>query len=214
MAVYVANLRNAPQLRELPQWQLFISYSNLSAIALILSTLTSRFVFPLISLEGIRFWIIGLAPLGKRKLLWQKFRLSFATSSLFTMSLIVMSNLILQVEPLVRFLSCLSILLLNFGLNGIAVGLGGIFPNFNEDNPSRIVSGMGGTLNFLLSILYLLMTIVPQIVVLRFSAVSGIAGSGFYLIFWFLVVYLIVLSVVTTLVPMRLGARMLEQAEF
>ena len=31
-------------------------------------------------------------------------------------------------------------------LCGLAVGLGALFPNFKEDNPSKIVSGFGGTL--------------------------------------------------------------------
>jgi hypothetical protein len=37
-----------------------IGYLNLAVVGLILSTFTTRFVYPMISLEGRRFWILGL----------------------------------------------------------------------------------------------------------------------------------------------------------
>ncbi len=38
-------------------------------------------------------------------------------------------------------------------LTALATGLGGAYPNFDEDNPARIAVGMGGTLNFFASAL-------------------------------------------------------------
>ena len=35
------------------------------------------------------------------------------------------------------------------------MGLGAIFPNFKEDNPSKIVSGFGGTLCLVTSFIYI-----------------------------------------------------------
>ena len=43
-----------------------------------------------------------------------------------------------------------------FTLNALAVGLGAVYPNFREDNPSKIVSGFGGTLCLVLSFLYII----------------------------------------------------------
>ena len=40
-------------------------------------------------------------------------------------------------------------------LSGLAVGLGALFPNFQEDNPSKIVSGFGGTLCLVTSFIYI-----------------------------------------------------------
>jgi ABC-2 type transport system permease protein len=40
-------------------------------------------------------------------------------------------------------------------LSGLAVGLGALFPNFKEDNPSKIVSGFGGTLCLVISFIYI-----------------------------------------------------------
>jgi ABC-2 type transport system permease protein len=50
----------------------------------------------------------------------------------------------------------LAIMLICIGLNAIAISLGTIFPNVNETNPAKIVSGFGGTLCLIMSFLYIL----------------------------------------------------------
>ena len=59
-------------------FQNFISLLNFCAVALLLCTYTGRFVYPLLSLEGRKFWILGLLPLDREQLLWGKF--VFATA--------------------------------------------------------------------------------------------------------------------------------------
>ena len=87
MAIYIANLRTTSRYYEREEWKSFVACLNVGAVSLILATLTSRFVFPLVSLEGRRFWILRLAPLTFRQLVWQKFWLSVGTTSCFTVGL-------------------------------------------------------------------------------------------------------------------------------
>jgi ABC-2 type transport system permease protein len=49
--------------------------------------------------------------------------------------------------------------LMSAALSGLAVGLGALFPNFKEDNPSKIVSGFGGTLCLVISFIYISVTV-------------------------------------------------------
>ena len=44
-------------------------------------------------------------------------------------------------------------------LNGLAIGLGVLYPNLKEANPNKIVSGFGGTLCFVLSSFYILASV-------------------------------------------------------
>src|SRR5205814_3836927 len=50
-----------------------ISLLNLAVTSLLLCTYTSRFIYPMLSLEGRKFWILGLLPLQRERLLWGKF---------------------------------------------------------------------------------------------------------------------------------------------
>lgn len=215
MALYTANLHNARGQMQQEFWRSWIACLNIGACTLILATLTSRFVFPLVSLEGRRFWIIGLAPLSFSRLVWQKFWLSVVTTSTFTVGLALLSAHILRLEPVYFALSVYSVLITNFGLAGLAVGLGTLFPNFQEDNPARIVSGMGGTLNFILSVGYIALVVGAQTVILQWRVLNLFESEqAFYFALAGVVLFVTALSAASTLIPMRLGLKNLKMMEF
>ena len=136
-----------------------ISYLNLTACALTLSTLTTRFVFPQFSLEGRRLWILGLAPLGLGRVLMQKFWSACLAATVVTVGLMIASSMILKLEANKIVYFAAAIALMSGALCGLAVGLGALFPNFKEENPSKIVSGFGGTLCLVASFLYIVVFI-------------------------------------------------------
>ena len=215
MAVYIANLGNRSMEFESEAYRSWVAGLNSGACALILASLTSRFVFPLISLEGFRFWILGLAPLTKRQLIWQKFWLSVAMTSPFTVGLTVLSCIFLNVSTLYFAVAVYTICLANFALAGLAVGLGSLYPNFEEDNPARIVSGMGGTLNFLLSVGYITLVIGSQMLVLQWYAMRRlVATENFFLALGMVLLFNTLLSAAGVWLPMRLGLRNLIRTEF
>jgi ABC-2 type transport system permease protein len=155
LCIYVVNLRNVAFNFQSPFWETMISYLNLAASALTLSTLTTRFVYPQFSLEGRRLWIIGLAPIGLRKVLLQKYWMSCLSAMIITVVLMVSSSLMLHLPWMRVAFFAGAIALMSATLSGLAVGLGALFPNFKEENPSKIVSGFGGTLCLVASFLYI-----------------------------------------------------------
>jgi ABC-2 type transport system permease protein len=155
LCIYVLNLRNVALTFQNPYWETIISYLNLAASALTLSTLTTRFVFPQFSLEGRRLWILGLAPLGLKNVLLQKFWMSCVGSMGITVGLMIASSLMLHLPWSQVAFFAFAIGIMSVALSGLAVGLGALFPNFKEDNPSKIVSGFGGTLCLVASFIYI-----------------------------------------------------------
>ena len=159
LTIYVLNLRNVAYDLQSPFWNTMISYLNLTACALTLSTLTTRFVFPQFSLEGRRLWIIGLAPLGLPRVLMQKFWTALLVAAFVTTALMMTSSLILRLGGARLVYFAVAVALMSASLCGLAVGLGALFPNFKEDNPSKIVSGFGGTLCLVTSFVYIVLFI-------------------------------------------------------
>jgi len=155
LCIYVLNLRNVAMDYQNPYWEALISHLNLAASTLTLSTLTTRFVFPQFSLEGRRLWIIGLSPIGLRKVLLQKFAFSCFGAMSVTVTLMTVSSMMLHLHwQRVLFFDA-AIAIPAAALCGLAVGLGALFPNLKEDNPSKIVSGFGGTLCLIISFVYI-----------------------------------------------------------
>jgi ABC-2 type transport system permease protein len=60
----------------------------------------------------------------------------------------------------------MAVTIMTFTLTGLSIGLGVLYPNFKEENPSKIVSGFGGTFCLVLSFLYIL----GSVVLLAFSS--------------------------------------------
>ena len=155
LAAYIINLKNFSARLNNSFWIHLIAYLNLGACSLNLATLTTRFVFPQFSLEGKRLWIVGMAPIGLNKVIQIKYTLATLVSLILTGALIVLSCYMLRMPVGQMIYFTLVILVMSLSLNGLAMGLGVIYPNFKEDNPSKIVSGFGGTFCLVMSFLYI-----------------------------------------------------------
>jgi len=89
------------------------------------------------------------------RVLLQKFWMSCIAATSITVGLMVASSVMLNLPWQKVGAFAAAIALMSASLSGLAVGLGALFPNFKEDNPSKIVSGFGGTLCLVVSFLYI-----------------------------------------------------------
>jgi ABC-2 type transport system permease protein len=209
LCIYVANLRNVAFEFKQPYWETLISYLNLAASALTLSTLTTRFVYPMFSLEGRRVWILGLSPVGLRRVVLQKFWMSFIVSAFITVGLMIASAMMLKLPWLRVTYFAVSICLMSAALSGLAVGLGALFPNFREDNPSKIVSSFGGTLCLVISFVYN----TSIVALLAMPDLMRVTKRAFPFPFWFTPTIAFLLSVAMITVPMILAMRRVKNLE-
>ncbi len=159
LGVYIINLRNFTHQLNSEFWVNLIAFLNLFACSLNLATVTTRFVYPQFSLEGRRLWIVGMAPMGMARVVKTKYWLASMMSLVVTCGLITLSCHLLKMSwDRVAFFGAV-ISVMTFALNGLAVGLGVLYPNFKDANPAKIVSGFGGTLCLVLSSVYILASI-------------------------------------------------------
>lgn len=209
LAVYIFNLRHFSQQLQNPFWTHLVSFLNLGACSLNLATLTTRFVYPQFSLEGKRLWIVGMAPLGLVKVVRIKYWLANATSLVVTLGLITLSCYMLEM-PLSRTLYfAVAVTVMTLTLTGLAVGLGALYPNFKEENPSKIVSGFGGTFCLVLSFLYIL----GAVVLLALATPWGRADAGSFVRTLACLGAFAALSFAIGWVPLRLGLRRVRTFE-
>ena len=196
-----------------------IGFLNLAVVGLILSTFTTRFVFPMISLEGRRFWILGLLPVNRDQIVWSKFLFSFVGGIVPCCVLVLLSDTMLGIEPWLIALHEVCCVVLCAGLSGIAVGIGARMPDLREISPSKIASGFGGTLSLVISSLFIiavvLVTAVP--VQLRFAAEErGFATTGWTAADRGVALGLtaaVVLGLLATFLPLFLGLRAFRRLE-
>ncbi len=136
-----------------------IGFLNLGVVGLILSTFTTRFIFPMLSLEGRRFWILSLVPVRRDTIVWTKFVFAASGSLLPCCGLMFLSDAMLDINWDILAVHQISCAALCLGLSGIAVGLGAKMPELRELNPSKIAAGFGGTLNLVISAVFIVVIV-------------------------------------------------------
>ena len=210
LGVYVLNVRHFTSQLTNPFWIHLISYLNLGACSLNLATLTTRFVYPQFSLEGRRLWIVGMAPMGLGRVVKVKYWLASCASLGITLTLVTVSSRLLHLEydRILCFAAVVTIM--SFSLNGLASGLGVLYPNFKESNPSKIVSGFGGTFCLVLSFIYIL----GSVLALAFGSAEMRNHAASPLWAMISVGFFSLLSLVIGVVPFQLGLRQLRKAEY
>ncbi len=195
-----------------------ISLLNLVATSLLMCAYTGRFVFPMLSLEGRKFWILGLLPLQRDCLIWGKFAFSATACFLVGEFLTIFSNLMLQMPPHIIVVQAATMAVIALGLSGVSVGLGACLPNFRESDPSKIAVGFGGTLNLVACLLLVAVVIflmaVPWHFLLAVDGTNLVEPSVRLWLEWGGPLLGLAVGTAAILVPLRAGARALRGMEF
>lgn len=215
--LYFANVRRFYQGDFGRPYKNVVSFINLVATSLLLCAYTGRFIFPMLSLEGRKFWILGLLPLERERLLFGKFAFSATWAVLVSEFLVLFSDSMLSMPPLVVATHALIVAVVSLGLSGLSVGLGAWIPNFRESDPSKIAVGFGGTLNLVVSLLFLILLLGLMAAPLHLRVMEGgelnLIGRR---LFWLVggVAGGLALGTLATVMPLRVGARALRRMEF
>ncbi len=217
LVLYFTNMRRLMVTNVEWMYQNGLSLMNLTTTGLLLCIYTGRFIYPMLSLEGKKFWILGLLPLRRERLLWGKFAFSAVGALLIAEALIVVSDLMLDMPWPALAIHLLTVAVLAVGLSGLSVGLGAVMPTFKETDPSKIAAGFGGTLNLVAGLGFLI--VVVALMALPWHAGAAFNGpdmgpqSGGLLTLVGLVPGLVV-GALGVWLPLRAGARALARMEF
>ncbi len=224
LMLYFANIDRFRQHRadlSIMTWVNIVSFLNLAVVGLILSTFTTRFIYPLISLEGRRFWILGRLPIERDTILWGKFLFAACGSWVPCAVLVLASDVLLDVSLVVIVIHQFISVLLCIGLSGMAVGLGAIMPDFREQSPSKIAAGFGGTLNLVLSAIYILLVVLMTALPCHFYLLTSDAdlqsqlGQPQNLKLWVALglAGVLLLAALVTIIPLRSGLKAFRNLE-
>jgi ABC-2 type transport system permease protein len=218
LILYFVNTRRFWQEQLSRAYQNGLSLLNLVSVGLLMCAYTGRFIYPLLSLEGRKFWVLGLLPMRRDRLLWGKFAFSAIGTLVVAEFLMAISDLAIGMPHRLVGLHLLTIAVLALGLSGLSVGLGAWMPNFRETDPSKIAVGFGGTLNLVASLLFLLLVVglmaVPWHV---HAAISVDVALSDVEVDWLILAGVILGAVVgmaTITVPLWIGGRTLRRMEF
>jgi len=214
LGLYFANLRTFNYNALPDQWRTAIAFLNVFAVSAVLSSLGSRFIFPQLSLEGHGFWLLGLSPTTKARILSAKFLLALLSLTTISIALVWLSSSMLDTSHAIRRASVGIIAAIAVAVCGVSTGLGAVFLDLRQRNPAAIVSGFGGTLNLVVCLSFMLASILPFAILFHFDSLQRISSLQFRTGLKYASLWLIVLTICTTAFPLWLGLRSLERRDY
>lgn len=206
LVLYALNLRELPFDLGNPRVKGLVAFLNLTTISLILATFTSRFIFPMLSLESQQIWMLGLLPCKRSTLLVLKFVFAFAMTAIsgLTVLLLALRQIDLPASWIAfHTLICLCVCI---GLSGISVGVGARLPMLGQRNPARIASGFGGTVNLVVSMVFvaIMMFSVASVTYGEFN-IGRIEVPALSSKSWWILGALCVFSIATAIAVLKIG---------
>jgi ABC-2 type transport system permease protein len=214
LTLYFANLRNF-RYHALPDaWRNTITFLNVFSVSAVVCSLGSRFVYPQLSLEGQGFWVLGLSPVKMGRIVKAKFVLAVLALLPISMALMLLSGAMLRAVWPVRLLAVGLAGCIALAVAGLSTGLGAIFLDLRSRNPAAIVSSFGGTLNLVLSLGFMLLTIVPFGLLFHVRINGLLSPTGMTRAVILATLWVIFLTTVTTILPLKMGARSLAQRDY
>lgn len=137
-----------------------MAFFNVILLGFIQATLSLRFSFPSISLEGKAFWTIQSSGIGLPRFFFTKYYLHTAVLLLIGQGMGYMLNRILGVDPTLQWLSIFVLFLFAFGFTSWTMGFGAVFHKFEATNAADVTSDTGALVTMILTLLYFAASVV------------------------------------------------------
>ena len=194
--------------------QNLLSFLNMGLALFVLTSVAARFSYPAVSMEAESFWMIRSAPVSMMKFLLIKFFVHYIPLLILTEILVVITNILLQVTDFMMMLSVVTTFVLVPSIVALAIGIGGIYADFNLENPLKSVTGFGGIMYMILCA-----AITGGVILLEAGPVytifmAEIRGRALadYEIIWSAIAFSLVpvIAISALVIPLRLAARHLS----
>jgi len=219
LIIYIFNIRSLPiHSGERIPFSLvtIISFLNLGLAGFVLAAVAARFIFPGVSLEGRQMWLLRSSPLDPRAMLWSKYWIGTIPLLALALAITVLTNWLLQVSEFMMAVSVATIMLYTLAVSALALTFGVFYPQFGTENAAQIPTSFGGIVYMMASLSLLAVVImieaVPVAAYLRAwqrgepaSITPELVAAG---------AAVVLLLGACTVLPLRLGARRIEQMEF
>lgn len=152
---YIAHMQNLNlEGTESEERAYFLVFFNIILLGFIQATLSLRFTFPSISLEGRAFWKVMSSGVGMPRFFFTKYYLHSIILLVIGESMLYLLNSILQADATLWMISSTSLMLFAFGFTSWTMGLGAVFHKFDATSAADVSSNTGALVTMILTMIY------------------------------------------------------------
>lgn len=195
-------------------WDVFMTISNILLGLMVILSISSRFVFPCVSLEGASLWILQSAPVSTKDILRAKYTSWFAPISILVCVIFSAGGCAIGVELRVLLASMLSGVIISHGLVTLGLGFGARFARFDWEHSGQLATNSGNFAYIVAGILFLVVNMIP--VTVMFGAYYLLPGvfrddAAALILLTSGVVVLSIINITVGRISISIGARALQR---
>jgi ABC-2 type transport system permease protein len=218
IVIYVYNFKVLP-LEKSPIKTIYLqnlfAFLNMGLALFVLTAVAARFAYPAVSCEGEAFWLVQSSPLSLRTYLRIKFFIYYIPLLFLTETLIVATNMLLNVTAFMMALSTATVFFMVPAIVALAIGFGAAYPDFNAENPAQSVTSFGGLLYMIVCSGYIVLVILIEAGPVYRLFMSHLHSRPLALQTWSWIAAALasvpVLSLLAVILPLRFGRRQLAR---
>jgi hypothetical protein len=148
------------------------------------------------------------------RLMLIKFTLAALALAFVGITLSTLSNSMLEIQGNVLVIARVMMPCMAVTLAGLSTGLGARFMELRPKTPAQILSGYGGTLNLILSLLTVILMVMVPGVATHFMNEGAFAGPLAGKVYPLIIAFIVGLSAIGTCVPLWIGHRTLRNRDY
>ena len=176
----------------------------------VVTAVSVRLAFPLISLEGRMMWLLASAPVAPSQVLRAKLLSTLPPLLAMAELMAIVSSSILDVNLEMKLLAAALAAIITVSVAALSTGLGAMLPDYKAETAAKVAASFGGLVCMCSALVVVLMlvlfSIYPAIVLHR----NLVPRPGVLLIS---LAGMVVVTLVSVIIPMKLGARALNRLE-
>ncbi len=151
---YVAHTKNIAMGNTASPARSHLAFFNVVLLGFIQATLSLRYTYPSISLEGKGFWTVVTSEVGISRFYFTKYYLHALVLLAIGQGMIFMLNNFLDIDPTLNLICAFVLFLFSFGFTSWTLGFGAIFHKFEATNAAEVTSDVGTLVAMICTLLY------------------------------------------------------------
>lgn len=136
-----------------------IAFANIGLTGFLIASLSARFVFPSIGIEGNAIGQTLASPLSLKRFMLYKYIFYVLPFTLLATVLLIASNHLLQIKGPMWWISLVTGIIMTWSVVAVALGFGALYADFKAENQAAVQGSFGAILYLFTALSYELITI-------------------------------------------------------
>lgn len=178
--IYISHIELLSGLNFFPKeklgfWRNILGLANVLIATFLITAISTRLIFPSVSLEGRAFWILKTAPMDIKEYLFSKLMVWYFPITIILSLFFGLGSYLLGYNFFAVSVYTLIAFFLAFSIVSLAIGIGAVYAKFNWEHSAEMAMSFGSFIFMLSAVSLTIFIQIPLVILIDLVVISGFA---------------------------------------